>query len=304
LDEVEFGRYLLIAMIGEGGMGKVYKAHDTVNDRDVAIKVLPTDMANEAGYRERFLREAHIAAQLTEPHIVPIHDAGEIDGHLYLVMPIIDGTDVATLLKRDGPMSPRLAVKVIAQLAAAPRDKPATKITDSVLGALAYMAPERYERGTVDARTDVYALACVLHEGLTGNLPFPGGTPPQQMHAHRYHDPPRPSAQKDDIPTGFDEVVARGMAKNPDKRYQTASELAAAARQALKAPADAGSSLGLAAEEIGGEPTVDVDRRQRARSLIDKRRASIIRKVVAVLAPDRNGDRESLAAAGPAGTFA
>lgn len=104
MDEV-FGRYRLVSLIGEGGMGQVYKAHDTEIDRDVAIKVLPPELGSEPGYRERFRREAHIAARLNEPHIIPIHDTGEIDGRLYLVMPIIEGVDVHTLLQRDGAMS-------------------------------------------------------------------------------------------------------------------------------------------------------------------------------------------------------
>ena len=108
MDEVAFGRYRLIELIGQGGMGTVYKAHDTVMRRDVAIKVLPPELVTEPGYAERFRREAYMAAKLTEPHIIPIHDAGEIDGQLYLVMPVIKGTDLHTLLKRDGPMTPRL----------------------------------------------------------------------------------------------------------------------------------------------------------------------------------------------------
>jgi serine/threonine protein kinase len=204
VDEVAFGRYRLIEVIGQGGMGKVYKAHDTVIDRHVAVKVLSTELATEPGFRERFRREAHTAARLTEPHIIPIHDTGEVDGRLYLVMPIIDGIDVGTLLKREGPMSPRRAVVVIEQLAAAldaahaaglvHRDvKPsnalmanrdftylidfgiahnvaATRVTKTgaIIGTLAYMAPERFTTGDADARSDVYSLACVLHECLTG----------------------------------------------------------------------------------------------------------------------------------------
>ena len=83
VDEVVFGRYRLLSVIGEGGMGRVYKAHDTVIGRDVAIKVLPTELASEPGYEERFRREAHTAARLTEPHIIPIYDTGEIEGRLY-----------------------------------------------------------------------------------------------------------------------------------------------------------------------------------------------------------------------------
>ncbi len=119
MDEVAFGRYRLVELIGEGGMGQVFKAHDTVIGRDVAIKVLPPEMGTLAGYRERFRREAQVAARLTEPHIIPIHDTGEIDGRLYLVMPVIEGVDVQTVLEREGAMSPPRAVQIIRQLAAA-----------------------------------------------------------------------------------------------------------------------------------------------------------------------------------------
>src|ERR1700744_4327836 len=269
VDEVAFGRYRLLSVIGEGGMGKVYKAHDTVIGRDVAIKVLPIELAAEPGYRERFRREAHTAARLTEPHIVPIHDTGEIDGQLYLVMPVIEGVAVHGLLQRDGPRNPQRAVQIVEQLAAAldaapavglvhrdikpsnalvarhdfvylidfgiAHDGAATKLTSTgmIVGTLAYMAPERFNAGTADARSDVYALACVLHECLTGDHPYPGESMEQQITGHLTLDPPRPSSQRPDIPVGFDEVIARGMAKDPDQRYQSARELATSARNAL-----------------------------------------------------------------------
>src|ERR1700757_84649 len=100
-------------------MGKVSRAHDNVIGRDVAIKILPSEWATRPGYEKRFRREAQTAAKLTEPHIIPIFDAGEVDGQLYLVMPIVDGTELGELLERDGPMSPQRAVHIIEQLAAA-----------------------------------------------------------------------------------------------------------------------------------------------------------------------------------------
>ena len=269
MDEVVFGRYRLIALIGEGGMGKVYKAHDSVIGRDVAIKVLPTELSAEPGYRERFRREAHTAARLTEPHIIPIYDTGEVDGQLYLVMPVIDGVDVQGLLARDGAMSPQRAVQVTSQLAAAlnaahavglvhrdikpsnalvtgddfvylidfgiAHDASDTKLTSTgmIVGSMAYMAPERFTTGTADGRADVYALACLLHECLTGAQPFPGESMEQQIGAHLTKDPPKPSALNPAVPVGFDEVIAVGMAKNPDQRYQSARDLATAAHQAL-----------------------------------------------------------------------
>jgi serine/threonine protein kinase len=268
MDEVAFGRYRLIEVIGEGGMGKVYKAHDTVIGRDVAVKVLSTELAAEPGFRQRFRREAHTAARLTEPHIIPIHDTGEVDGRLYLVMPIINGTDVGTLLKRGGPMSPQRAVPVIEQLAAAldaahaaglvhrdvkpsnalmtssdftylidfgiAHDAAATKVTKTgaIIGTLAYMAPERFTTGFADARADVYSLTCMLYECLTGAQPYPGDSAEQQITAHLTLNPPRPSALNPAIPAAFDNVIARGMAKQPMERFSSAGELARAASAA------------------------------------------------------------------------
>ncbi len=268
MDEVAFGRYRLIEVIGQGGMGKVYRAHDTVIGRHVAVKVLATDLATEPGFQERFRREAHTAARLTEPHIIPIHDTGEVDGRLYLVMPIVNGTDVGSLLSSEGPMTPQRAVRVIEQLAAAldaahaaglvHRDvKPsnalmtggdftylidfgiahnaaATKLTHTgaIVGTLAYMAPERFTTGTADARSDVYSLACVLYECLTGVQPYPGGSAEQQIAGHLTLHPPKPSTLNPAIPAGFDDVIARGMAKEPTSRFSSAGELARAANAA------------------------------------------------------------------------
>ncbi len=276
MDEVPFGRYQLIEMIGEGGMGSVYKAYDTVMRRDVAVKLLAPELLKKAGYADRFRREAYTAAKLTEPHIVPIHEAGEIDGQLYLVMPVIKGTDLQTLLARDGPMPTERAVRMIEQLAAAldaaheaslvhrdvkpsnalvtaqdfvylidfgiAHDASATRLTRPgfTVGSWAYMAPERFGRGQIDARADVYALACVLYECLTSLLPFPVESMEEQVTAHLSADPPKPSVFDFAIPVEFDDVIARGMAKDPELRYQSANELAAAARQALSgAPAPA-----------------------------------------------------------------
>ncbi|MBW0016638.1 MAG: sensor domain-containing protein [Mycobacterium sp.] len=269
VDEVVFGRYRLLSVIGEGGMGRVYRAHDTVIGRDVAIKVLSADLSAEPGYQERFRREAHIAARLAEPHIIPIHDTGEIDGQLYLVMPVVQGTNIQDLLERDGPMSPRRAAGVIEQLAAAldaahtvglvhrdvkpsnalvtardftylidfgiAHDSAATKLTrtGTIVGSWAYMAPERFSAGSADARADIYALACVLHECLTGAQPYPGDSLEQQFTGHYSLEPPRPSGLNPSVPTGFDEVIARGMAKDPNHRYQSAYDLATAANHAL-----------------------------------------------------------------------
>ncbi len=280
MDEA-FGRYRLIGVIGEGGMGTVYRAEDETMGREVAIKVLPAELASEPGYQERFRREAYTAARLTEPHIITIYEAGEINGQLYLTMPVINGIDLQNLLKHGGAMPPRRAVKVIEQIAAAldaahaaglvhrdvkpsnalmiandfvylidfgiANDTTATRLTHtgSFVGTFAYMAPERFSAGTGDARGDVYALACVLYECLTGQQPYPGDTLQQQIGAHLTGDIPKPTAVNPAIPAGFDEVIARGMAKDPDQRYQTAQQLATAASGAITAaPAPAHTLTG------------------------------------------------------------
>ena len=269
-DETEFGRYRLFELLGTGGMGSVYRAHDTLLGRDVAVKVLRPELATEPGYQDRFRREAYAAGRLANPHIIPIYEAGEINGRLYLAMPIVDGVDLHHLLEQAGPMSPQQAVRVVEQVAVAldaahksglvHRDvKPSNLLTvggefvylidfglvheatptrltrtDIAPGSPAYMAPERFKAGTIaDARADVYSLACVLYECLIGRPPYTGGGVEGLTAAHLFDEPPKPSSADPAMPAGFDEVIARGMAKQPDDRYQSASELAVAARAAL-----------------------------------------------------------------------
>ena len=323
MDEVAFGRYRLLSLIGEGGMGQVYKAHDTVIDRDVAIKVLSSELGAEPGYRERFRREAHTAARLAEPHIIPIYDTGEIDGRLFLVMPVVEGVDVHGLLQRDGPMSPPRAVHVVEQLAAAldaahvvglvhrdvkpsnalvtgrdfvylidfgiAHDSAATKLTrtGTIVGSWAYMAPERFTSGTADARADVYALACVLFECLTGVQPYPGDSLEQQFAGHYSTDPPQPTVINRAVPAGFDEVVAHGMAKDPDQRYQSAAELAAAAQQALSTasrglPRPAPPAAATVARDV--DPRLAAPRQRPADRSSARVKWALIAAVVAVLA--------------------
>ncbi|BDN83199.1 hypothetical protein NJB1907Z4_C34140 [Mycobacterium pseudoshottsii] len=240
--------------------------------RDVAIKILPADRANEPGFRARFSREALIAARLTDPHIIPVHDTGEIDGQLYLVMPIINGVDLEVALQRDGPMTPARAVRMVEQIAAAldaahahglvhrdvkpsnalmtdqgfvylidfglAQDGTGAKLTaeSRTAGTWAYMAPERMMSDVIDARADVYSLTCLLYECLTGEMPFPGDRVALQMTAHLATPPPKPSERRSAVPAGFDDVIARGMAKQPDDRYPSAGELAMAAAAALATP--------------------------------------------------------------------
>ncbi len=240
MDADTFGHYQLIELLGRGGMGEVYRAYDTTTDRVVALKVLPAHLAHDDEYKARFRREAHTAAQLTDPHIIPIHRYGEIDGRLYLDMRIVTGTDLAEILEH-GPLDPRRAVAIIRQVATAldsahraglvhrdvkpsnvlvaandfaylidfgiARSSTHTAMTSAgqAVGTFAYMAPERFRPGDVDHRADVYALACVLFECLTGAKPFPGDTTEQVMAGHLFAPPPRPTALNPALSPAFDQ---------------------------------------------------------------------------------------------------
>src|ERR1700757_2457768 len=209
-----FGPYVLKRLLGSGGMGRVYEAEDTAMDRVVALKLISGTYAQDPEFRKRLQREARIAGRLQDPHVVPVHSAGEIDGQLFVDMRLINGTGLDTILARSGPLPAARAVAIIRQIACAldaahaagvmHRDvKPGNILITSddfaylvdfgianaaseekltqmghVLGTLAYMAPERLmsENEVVTPRADIYALACVLYEALTGSAPYFGDT--------------------------------------------------------------------------------------------------------------------------------
>ncbi|MCE5287871.1 MAG: serine/threonine-protein kinase [Nocardiaceae bacterium] len=263
---MHFGHYRLERPIGRGGMGQVWLAYDTVIEREVALKLLRADVVTDERYRTRFEKEARIVASLREPHIVPVHSFGTVGDRFYIDMALIDGTDLNTILRRDGGLEARQAVEIIEQVAAAldaahqagvvHRDvKPANILIhpsgfvylidfgiaqpDSystnaaeVIGTLSYLAPERL-RGESGVPSDVYSLACVLFECLTGKRPFGATDRDEQVRAHLTEPPPRPSQTRSSVSTAFDAVIARGMAKQPEDRYPSAKALAEAARAAL-----------------------------------------------------------------------
>lgn len=265
-----FGRYQMIELLGRGGMGEVWRAFDTGTNRQVAIKVLPANLARDVQFEARFRREAHLAAGLRNPHIVPIHDYGEIDGRLFVSMGLIEGHDLATELAR-GPLPIERALQITEHIARAlqaahragliHRDvKPSNILIDeddyaylidfgiaratedtgmtgtgTTIGTWAYMAPERFRTNEIDARVDVYALACVLCECLTGNTPYPGTSFEKIAVGHMFEPPPAPSRVRTGVPAALDDVIAVGMAKDPDQRYSDALRLAIAARGAMTA---------------------------------------------------------------------
>lgn len=296
-----FGQYQLLKLLGRGGMGEVYRARDTRTDRIVALKVLPPHLAEDTVFQQRFRRESQAAAGVDDPHVVPIHSYGEINGRLYLDMRLIEGLTLGAILsERERPLGPQLAVKVVEQVASAldgahaaglvHRDvkpsnilisdreyvylidfglartasDPGLTTAGSTLGTLAYMAPERFSGGQADPRSDIYALTCVLYECLTGSRPYPDDSLEQQIAGHMVTPPPRPS-ESDRKLAAFDAVVAKGMAKEPAKRYSTGAELAEAARSALTAPPP---RAGQKARHSAHRPPLRTGRRPRRRALL------------------------------------
>ncbi|WP_459758430.1 serine/threonine-protein kinase [Mycobacterium riyadhense] len=267
-----FGPYLLKRPLGRGGMGEVYEAEHTVKGWTVALKLMSEAVSNDPVFRERMKREARITGRLQDPHVVPIHDYGEVDGQMFLEMRLIEGTDLDTMLKRFGPLSPPRAVAIHSQIASAldaahaagvmHRDvKPpnilitgndfaylvdfgiASAATDEKLtqlgaavGTWKYMAPERFTNDKVTFRADIYSLACVLYECLTGAAPYSSASAGTLVSAHMMDPIPRPSAANAGIPRAFDDVIARGMAKSAQERYASAGDLARAAHEALSTP--------------------------------------------------------------------
>jgi serine/threonine-protein kinase len=254
-------------------MGEVYEAEDTRKGRIVALKLISPEFSDDPTFRARMKREAGAAGRLTEPHVVPIHDYGEINDQLYLDMRLIDGANLATVLKQTGAISPPRAVAIVRQVAAALDAAHANGVTHRdvkpenilitgddfaylvdfgiaragtdpgltqvgmAMGTYKYMAPERLSDHEVTYRSDIYSLACVLGECLTGTPPFRADSIERLVAAHLMEPAPRPSQLRPGrVPVALDQVVAKGMAKNPEERYRSAGDLADAALHALTTP--------------------------------------------------------------------
>jgi YVTN family beta-propeller protein len=260
--------YRIEERIGRGGMSVVYRADHMRLKRKVALKLLAAELAEDTAFRERFLRESELAASLDHPNVVPIYDAGEVEGLLYIAMRYVEGYDLKALLQRDGALPPERAVAVSAQVASAldaaherglvhrdvkpsnvlltgragrehcylsdfglstsASDRSALADPRQIVGTIDYVAPEQIRGGVVGGSADVYSLACLVYECLTGRVPFRRASDVAVVFAHLEEAPP-PAGLTEEL----DAVLERGLAKDPEERWETAGALVAAVRAAV-----------------------------------------------------------------------
>jgi serine/threonine protein kinase len=265
-----FAGHAIRAVAGRGGMGVVYRAE--WDGRDVALKVIAPELSQDREFRIRFQREYRAEASINHPNVMRVYGAGAKDGLLYVTMRYIDGTDLDRLLANGARLPPARAAGLIEQVASGldaahergivHRDvKPANVLLEgddhavltdfglmknlnskvqltmagSFVGTCNYASPEQLLSGDIDARTDVYALGCMLFQALTGQVPYPRGSSAATMFAHLEAPVPTVTQVAPDVPAAFDEVIARAMAKDASVRFASAGELGRAAVDAAAA---------------------------------------------------------------------
>jgi DNA-binding beta-propeller fold protein YncE len=263
--------YRVEELIGRGGMGEVYRALDTRLDRRVALKVLGSSLADDEAFRRRLLRESRLAASLDHPNVIPIYEAGNQQGHLFIAMRYVEGSDLRSLLRQSAPLDPSRSMAICGQIADAldaahrrglvHRDvKPSNVLIDgrdehghcylvdfgltqkaaepgpadgSLLGTIDYVAPEAIRGDPLDGRSDQYALGCVLFECLTGVAPFAHASDTATIYAHLEEPIPAATDRRASLPGEIDAVLGRAMAKQPEERFESCSAMVSAARAAL-----------------------------------------------------------------------
>ncbi len=264
------GAYRIISQVGQGGMATVYKAYQASMDRNVAVKVLPSQLAESREFTKRFQQEAHIIAKLEHAHILPVFDYGESEGISYFVMRYLEAGTLKNKME-SGPLSLGEVDRIFSQLASAlsyahshgviHRDlKPANALidsqgnlfltdfgiakllesasprltqTDAIMGTPAYISPEQAQAQTVDQRSDIYSLGIILYEMVTGRVPYVADTPLAVILKHVSNPLPLPSSIKADIPEAIESVILKALAKNPEDRFTTAAEFLAVWKRAL-----------------------------------------------------------------------
>src|ERR1700722_17907106 len=264
--------YRLEAQLGAGGMAVVFRARDERLGRLVALKLLAPALAADAAFRQRFIAESRAAAAVDDPFIIPVYEAGEADGVLFIAMRFVQGGDLRHVLDREGALPPERAAGFISPVASAldaahraglvhrdvkpgniridaGEDRPdhvylsdfgVAKAVSSAgltgpgffVGTPDYAAPEQIQGRSVDGRADQYALACVAFQLLTGALPFSAGQGLPVLLAHVTTAPPPPTARRPELPAAVDRVMARAMAKDPGERYGSCLDFAGALREA------------------------------------------------------------------------
>jgi DNA-binding beta-propeller fold protein YncE len=284
-----FAGHRIEGVAGRGGFGVVYRATHLALDHVVALKVITTGRHEDETFRDRFKSESRIAVSIRHPNVVAVHNAGEEDGRLFVTMDFIEGTDLRGLLNRRGRLRPEQAVRIVGQVAAAldaaherglvHRDiKPGNVLIEersgsqhvyltdfglskqmdatsgvtasgAFVGTLDYVAPEQIKGERVDARTDVYALGCVMFELLSGELPFGQEEKVAKIYAHLQEPPPELRDAAPEVPVALSEVVWRAMEKDPERRFPSAGDLARAAEAAVEGrrPDEPERSVGVGA---------------------------------------------------------
>ena len=266
----ELAGYRIEGVIGRGGMSVVYLAEHARLERKVALKVLAPELAGSERFHDRFLRESKLAASIDHPNIVPIYDADEAEGVLYIAMRYVEGSDLKQTIRDNGPLDPLRVSAIVDQVASAldaaharglvHRDvKPANVLltpddhayvsdfgltkravsvsglteTGQLIGTIDYVAPEQIKGDPVDQRADVYSLGCLLFECLTGHAPYPRDIEVGVLWAHVETPPPSLTEERPDLPPEVDDVLALAMAKDPAERTAAAGDVAAGFRSAI-----------------------------------------------------------------------
>ena len=291
-----FDGFELEELVDRGQISVIYKARDLRLGRQVALRIIGPELAGDPVTRARLNRAASALASVDHPNVVPIYGTGEAEGTLFVATRWIDGTDLSSMVREEGPLEPTRAVRIVNQVASAlqaahavgimhrnvrpsrvlitatdhayltdfavaRREGDLTGLTmqEHLLDSYDYLAPEYLAGDDVDARVDIYGLGCVLYEALTGEVPYPAATPAAKMYAQRSVEPPSVRARRPEVPEALDAVVRRAMAKNPSDRYQSPSEFAVEAAGAIGMSGPLWATRGPAVSSFDEEELAEAD---------------------------------------------